>query len=210
MGPENFSAYKLLLTCFSKLGRVEEAINVARDGLAQYPFNPELHHTLGVALAQKEDFVQAARHFVYALSLDANFDEAHKNFRRVLQLIAKTPDGMKTLQEVESFVPDAPVILTEIAWFFATQPDSILRNGSEAVRLAERASALTNRPDPRIFATLAAAYAEAARIPEAIKVAEELRLRARSERDAEMVALSEKLLTGFQKGQAYREEPPKK
>ena len=111
---------------------------------------------------------------------------------------------------MEALAPDAPVILGEIAWFLATQPDATLRNGTEAVRLAEHASALTNHPDPRILATLAAAYAEATRIPEAVKIAEEARLRARSDGDAETVGLSEKLLASFQRGHAYQEEPAKK
>jgi Flp pilus assembly protein TadD len=210
LGPENPAAYNLLLVCLSKLGRGDEAINVTRDGLAQYPFNAELHDTLGVSLAQKEDFIAAARHFAYALLFRANFAEARSNFRLVLRFIGKAPDGLKALQEVESLAPDAPVILGEIAWFLATQPDATLRNGNEAVRLAEHASALTNHPDPRILATLAAAYAEAARIPEAVKIAEEARLRARSDGDAETVGLSEKLLASFQRGHAYQEEPARK
>jgi Flp pilus assembly protein TadD len=136
--PENSSAYNLLLVCLSKLGRGDETISVARDGLAVYPFNAELHHTLGVSLAQKEDFVIAARHFVYALLLRANFAQARSNFRLALRFIGKAPDGVKALREVESLAPDAPVILIEMAWFFATQPDAMLRNGNEAVRLAER------------------------------------------------------------------------
>lgn len=208
--PENSSAYDLLLFCLSKLGRNDEVVSVARDGLALYPFKAELHHTLGVALARKEDFITAANHFIYALLLRPDFAQARSNLREALRFIGKTPDGLKRLQEVALFAPDAPVILNEMAWFFATQSDPMLRNGQEAVRLAEHASALADRTDPRILATLAAAYAETARIPEAIKIAEEARLRARSEGDADTVSRSEKLLAAFQGGHAYHEEPVQK
>jgi Flp pilus assembly protein TadD len=210
LGPENLAAYTLLLGCLSKAGRGDEAINVARDGLAVYPFNGELHHALGVSLAQKEDFVTAARHFVYALLLPTALAQGRSNFRLALRFIGQAPDGLRALKEVELFAPDAPVILNEIAWFFATQPEATLRNGNEAVRLAEHASALTGRTDPKMLAALAAAYAETARIPEAIKIAEEARLRARSSGDAATVNLTEELLTAFQAGHAYHEEPVQK
>ena len=74
---------------------------------------------------------------------------------------------MTKLREIESFAPNDPVILAELGWFFATQPDSTMRNGAEAVRLAERASDLDLRsfkrvqiagePQPRIVRGEAAA-----------------------------------------------------
>ena len=210
LGPESSPAYKLLVACLSKMGRVDEAITVARDGLAEYPFNADLHHSFGLTLAQKKDFVAAARHFIYALLLDPNRAEAQSNLRVAFYVIGKTQDGMTKLREIESFAPNDPVILAELGWFFATQPDSTMRNGAEAVRLAERASDLIDRPDPRILLTLAAAYGEAARIPDAIRIAEKARVQAGSDRNNEMVALSERLLGAFQNGHAYHEKQPKK
>lgn len=210
LGPEDSGTYNLLLICLSKLGRNDEVIDVARNGLAAYPLDAVLHHTLGVSLMQKEDVITAARHFVYALLLRANFGEARSSLRLALHFVGRASDGLTVLQELESVASDAPVILDEIAWFFATQPDATLRNGREAVRLAEHASALTNRMDPKILATLAASYAETARIPEAMMIAEEARLRASSRGDANIVGLSEKLLGAFKEGHAYREEPATK
>ena len=57
---------------------------------------------------------------------------------------------------------------------------------------------------------LSAAYGEAARIPDAIRIAEKARVQAGSDRNNEMVALSERLLGAFQNGHAYHEKQPKK
>ena len=54
----------------------------------------------------------------------------------------------------------------------ATSPDDGLRNGAEAVRLAERACELTHYGQPLFMGTLATAYAEAGRFPEAVTTAE--------------------------------------
>jgi tetratricopeptide (TPR) repeat protein len=208
LGPENPAAWDFSLFCLSKLGRADEAIAVARDGLALFPYRGELHHTLGLALRQKQDFVKAANHFVYALLLRPDLVDARANFRLTLREIGNAPGGSKRLQEVALFAPDAPMILNEMAWFFATQPDATLRNGSEAVRLAEHACAVAGRTAPEMLAALAAAYAESGRLSEAIKVAEEAR--ARSSGNPEMLKLTEKLLAAFHAGHAYHEESGQK
>jgi len=99
---------------------------------------------------------------------------------------------------------DSAAVLNDIAWYYATAPDSGLRNGNEAVRLAEQASALTSRA-PLMLATLAAAYAENARISDALKTAEEARLGARSSGDGDTLKLTEKLLASFRAGQPFRD-----
>jgi tetratricopeptide (TPR) repeat protein len=203
LGPENSAAWDFSLFCLSKLGRTDEAIDFARNGLAVFPYRGELHLTLGVALLQKQDFVKAANHFVYALLLRPDLVEARANFRVALRQIGSAPDGPRRLQEMASFASDAPAILNEMAWFLATQPDAALRNGPEAVRLAELACALAGRTAPEMLAALAAAYAEAGRFSEAIKSAEEAR--ARSAGNPGMLSLTEKLLAAFQASRAYHE-----
>src|SRR5439155_25947729 len=58
--------------------------------------------------------------------------------------------------------------LNGLAWVLATHPDARWRNGSEAVRLAEQACELTGYRQPAALGTLAVAYAEAGRFPEAV------------------------------------------
>jgi Flp pilus assembly protein TadD len=53
----------------------------------------------------------------------------------------------------------------------ATCPQASLRNGNKAVELAQRANQLTGGGNPTILHTLAAAYAEAGRFPEAVETA---------------------------------------
>jgi serine/threonine protein kinase/Flp pilus assembly protein TadD len=63
--------------------------------------------------------------------------------------------------------------LNEHAWQLATDPDAKFRDGAWAVALAEKAVAVTNRKDPTILDTLAAAYAEAGRFIDAARVQQE-------------------------------------
>jgi hypothetical protein len=54
----------------------------------------------------------------------------------------------------------------------ATSRDASLRNGNQAVELAQRANQLTGGENPVILCTLAAACAEAGRFPEAVAIAQ--------------------------------------
>jgi Flp pilus assembly protein TadD len=59
--------------------------------------------------------------------------------------------------------------LRRAAWLLATNRDASLRNGPEAVALAERAARLTGGQDASILDGLAAAYAESGRFADAVE-----------------------------------------
>ncbi len=67
--------------------------------------------------------------------------------------------------------PDDIALLNDTAWVLATNPNASIRNGAEAVELAERAVRLSDGQEPAVMGTLAAAYAEASRFPEAVQTA---------------------------------------
>ena len=98
-------------------------------------------------------------------------------------------------------------MLDELAWLFATYPDSNARGGAEAVRLAERACALTDRRVPALLATLAAAYAEGGDFPGSIPTGEEARTEARSQNDTDAIKLIENILGSVRENNPYRHEP---
>ena len=87
----------------------------------------------------------------------------------------------------------------------ATDADPAVRNGGEAVRLAERACAANKEPRAVDFLTLAAALAEAGRFREAIGAAERARLLAAAKADSELEKRSVCLRELFRSGKAYRE-----
>lgn len=207
LGPENPAAYDLVFSCLRKSQREAEAIKVARDGLAASPYDPDLHHRLGLVLAQETNYIGAINHFAYALMLGSDASESESKLRVVLGLVARTQDGAKQLQEVALVMPDSPRALNQLAWVFATHPDMRLRNGKEATRLAERAFVSSDRKSkPASLATLAAAYAETARFPDAIQYAQKALSLAESADDADTAALCQKLLTSLQANSPYRDD----
>ena len=95
--------------------------------------------------------------------------------------------------------------LNNLAWLLATAPDAHLRDGKEAVNYARQACVLTEFKQPHPLGTLAAAYAEAGRFPQAIRMAEKsIDLTTRSG-EAQLAMISRELLKLYKQEQPYHE-----
>jgi Tfp pilus assembly protein PilF len=105
-------------------------------------------------------------------------------------------------------MPQPANTLATLAWKLATAPNPAERNGAVAVRLAEEACALHVDHQTIHMLILAAAYAEAARYPEAVKTAEQAHLSAVTSRDFTGAALTQQLIELFKTAQPYRDIRP--
>jgi tetratricopeptide (TPR) repeat protein len=205
LGPDNADAYRHLAMWLSESGQQEEAINVAREGLVVAPYDSDMRCSLGIALMRKGDLRAATNQFGYALALQPEGGTTHFNLGLALLQLGRPAAALGHLETAARLSPESPLMLTTLAWVLATHSDGALRNGEEAVRLAERAVALESRGNPRSLGSLAAAYAETGRFPDAIKVAEEAVSVASSNGDQGTMALCQELLVSFESGRAYRE-----
>ena len=207
VGPENSSAYQLLMNFLFESHRYKEGIELGREWLLVSPYDEAVHSALGAAMVENGDLVSAARHVGYVMMLRPKYEQAHADLRQILLSLAREPDGLQRLREIAANAPDSPRMLDELAWLLATYPDSKSRDGTEAVRLAERACDLTERRILALLDTLAAAYAETGDFPRAISVAEEALNRARGSGDNDAVKLTESILASLRYGFPYRQEP---
>ena len=89
-----------------------------------------------------------------ALAARGRFDEAIAQYRKALEI-----------------KPDYAEAHNNLAWLRATCPQASLRNGAEAIAHAQQANQLCGGKRPDVLDTLAAAYAEAGRFPEALATA---------------------------------------
>jgi Tfp pilus assembly protein PilO len=96
--------------------------------------------------------------------------------------------------------------LNNLAWLRATAPDPSLRNGPEAVRLAERACQQTQYKEIVPIRTLAAAYAEAGRFDDAVATARKALAMVLAQGPKELAARDEQLLELYKSGRPYHQE----
>ncbi len=206
LGPENLSAHQLLMKCLLDSGRYNEAAAFGPEWLAVSPFDVAAHSSVAMATAHTGDLVTAARQLGYVMMLGPNAEEALTQLHQIVVSLAKAPDGLQRLRVIATNAPDSPRMLDELAWLLATYPYSNSRDGAEAVRLAERACALTDRRIPALLATLAAAYAESEDFSRAVATGEEALSKARALGDADSARLSENILTSVRTNVPYRQE----
>jgi tetratricopeptide (TPR) repeat protein len=122
--------------------------------------------------------------------------------------LGRTREAVAQYREALRLNPSLVGALNNLAWILATSPDEGLRNGAEAVRLAERACELTHYGQPLFIGTLAAAYAECGRFPEAVTTAEKAERLATRAGLTPVAAKNRQLLELYRAGKPYQEPAP--
>ena len=104
--------------------------------------------------------------------------------------------------------PDFPDVINNLAWLRATCPEAGLRSGAEAVTLAQRVNRLSGYGRPDYLDTLAAAYAEAGRFPEALETAHRALELARQQNQPALADALRARIALYQAGKPYHAPRP--
>jgi hypothetical protein len=94
--------------------------------------------------------------------------------------------------------------LNNLAWIRATCPDEGLRNGSEALQLAQAACQISGNAQPIPFGTLAAAYAETGNFTNAVRAAQTAIELATAAGNEPFATMNRQLQQLYQSGHAFR------
>ena len=205
--PDNAQAHCNLARVLSLQGKFAEA-----DGQFQ------------AAVSLKPKDAEIRRSYVAALADQGKRDEAIKQLRELLQLkpdpetrmqlaslLFETGEHREAVAEYRLLLaakPDQPEVLNNLAWLLATSSDGAVRDGAEAVRLAEQGCRLTDNRQAQMLGTLAAAYAEAGKFTEAVATAQKAIELARAGGDAQFAAANAQLLRLYRAGRPYHMPPP--
>jgi superkiller protein 3 len=192
--PDNAKAHYNLGNVLADRGQTSAAIDEYQKALDIAPDCVVAYNNLGAVLAGNGRIDEAVPNFEEALKINPHFADAHNNLGMALEQQGKIAEAMMHWRESVQLNPKDVRILKKLAWTMATHPDASVRNGEEAVELAEWAVRLSGGSDPALFVTLAAAYAEAGRFSEAVKTAERALALATANKDAETAqALQEQI-----------------
>ena len=184
-------------------GKVSEAIPYFERALQLNPGDAETHEHLGLAYGRAGRIAEAEREFRRALELKPEA-RMHLNLGHALLQQGKPQAAAAEYEAAVRLSPDLPMALNDLAWLRATHPSATLRDGNQAVLLAERACA-SNGEDARCWDTLAAAYAEAGRFEDAVRSAAKARQLAQAAGQTNLVATIEQASALYQKHQPFRQ-----
>jgi cytochrome c-type biogenesis protein CcmH/NrfG len=183
-------------------GKVADGTAEFAEALKLEPLNPEAHFNLGLALANQNKFEEAATRFKDALKLRPTDPRSHFQLGQALVHLHEPGEAIVHFREAIRLRPDWAVAMDALARLLATDPDPSIRNGSEAVQLAESAVKLSESREPQAILTLSMAQAETGAFADAR--ASVGKARAVGERRKDVLAQCDELEKLFRSGQPYR------
>jgi tetratricopeptide (TPR) repeat protein len=181
--------------------------NLAAALLAQGKLDEAIAGQLGQLLVREGRHSEAEPYLREALRFEATNAVVRAFLATTLHQQGKTDEALRQFEECVRLDPDRPEPLHNIAWIRATHPDVTFRNGSEAVRVAERACQLTDRKNPFFLDCLAAAYAETGRWTDAVSTAREAASVATKEGLTGLAAQIERRVALYQAKRPFRQPP---
>jgi len=205
--PDDAGAHFNLANLLAAQGKTDEAIQEYQASLARNADDADTHERLGMLLAQHNEVDAAVQHFSEAARLKPS---ALNYYNLGLAQVVKgdRPSAVANYRKALELQTDWPAALNDLAWQLATAPEDDVRNGTEAVRLAEKANEVTQRKEARCWGTLDAAYAEAGRFDDAIRAAEKCRELATAAGQTDVADAAVKRLELYQAHKPFRQTAP--
>jgi tetratricopeptide (TPR) repeat protein len=164
----------------------------------------EIQQSYASVLAEQGKFDEAIQHLREAVRLEPS-QQMRLQLGSLLHRVGNVREAVEQYRAVLSRDANSIEALNNLAWILATSRDDSVRNGADAVRLAERACELTQRKNPVMLGTLAAAYAEAGRFDDAVKTATDAANLADAMGNSQFAAMNRQLVNFYRAGKPFRE-----
>jgi tetratricopeptide (TPR) repeat protein len=205
--PASADAQNNLALALVGTGKLNQAVPHFQKALDLSPGSADAHNNLGLALTGTGKPALAIPHFEEALKINPAFTEADANLGDAFAALGRIPEALAhwrvALRADSGNVP----VLDHTARVLATNPDASIRNGAVAVAMAERAAQLSGGREPAILDTLAAAYAEMGRFPEAVETARRALALAVERKQQPLVEVLRTRIALYEAQTPFREKP---
>jgi Tfp pilus assembly protein PilF len=176
----------------------ERSIAVTRDNFV-------MHFNLGLALQEDGDLQGARWQYEEAVRLAPSQGGFHGNLAVVLVELGRPSEALRSYRTAIELSPGEAGSKNNLAWLLATYPDGSIRDGPEAVTLAEAALRTSAGRDPQVLDTLAAAQAESGDFGSAVDTARRAMRLAREGGRHELAAVIEERARSYADGRPHRE-----
>jgi len=205
--PDYVAAHYNLGVVLARQGRLDEAAAHFRKVIQIVPDSANAHGNLANVLVGQGKLDAAIEEYHRTLDLEPNSAQAHYKLGLALQTQRNFKEAIAKYQQALALDPRHLSAHLSLAWLLATSPDASLRNGEKAVKLTEQAKVLAGMESPRLLDTLAAAYAESGRFPEAVKTAKRALALPATQNNQPLTEDIKSRLKFYEANSAYHETP---
>lgn len=206
LDPNSAGGHYNLGSLYARLGQTADATTELRLAVQLDPEDPMAHNNLGNLLYQQGQTDEAIAQFKETVRILPNAAGVRCNFGLVLVKAGRVREAADQFEKAAQLQPDLDIAWTSlraIAWRLATSPADPMRDGTEALRLARELTQHPGGDNAAGLATLAAAYAENGRYPDAIAAVR--RALDAAPGDADSARLRDEL-AAFQSGRPFRDQ----
>ncbi|MCB9850176.1 MAG: glycosyltransferase family 39 protein [Phycisphaerales bacterium] len=184
-------------------GMLSEAYDECADVIRIDPNYPSAYITQGLICGKRGDIACAEERFRKALEVDPAAP-VHEFLVEMYVTQERYRDAMRALREGVAISPGNAALQVRLARMLACCPDGSVRNGREAVEVAQTILN-TYGPAAEGLDALAAAYAESRRFDEALDAAQKALRMATEQHDADLAAQIEGRIALYKRRQPCRE-----
>jgi tetratricopeptide (TPR) repeat protein len=203
--PENAKVQNGLGISLYVNGETAEGFEHLRHALRINPLSVETHYVLGRFLLDQGHAQQALPELEAAIEIRPHFASCEEALASAYEDLGKGAESLAHWQKARDIDPSRVTAILGAAWLLATTPDSSLRNGPEALSLAEDAKNLASADDPDTLDTLAAACAESGQFTRAIALAQQALDLAVGRGNSKMASAIRSHLMHYEAGKPFHE-----
>ena len=189
-------------------GQTVEGLAHLRHALRINPLSVETHYILGRFLLKEGHPVQALSELEAAIQIRPHFGACEEALAAAYEDSRKSAEALAHWQKAREIDPGSVSAILGAAWLLATAHDASIRNGAEALSLAQSATSLAPADDPDLLDTLAAAYAENGDFAKAVDSAARALELADARGNATQAAAIRARLLLYRENHPYRSERP--
>jgi Tfp pilus assembly protein PilF len=192
--PKAVQAHINLISLYGRLDQYEPAAEHYRAGIDLDRNQADLHYNYGVLLLKQRKPEDAETAFRAALEINPYYAEAHTNLGSLYEQQGRLDDAFQQFEEAVENRPNYRVAHFHMGRIRANQ-----RNYGEAIQHFLKTLTPEDENTPRYLYALAATYARAGDIAEALKYARTARAQAAARGQAELLASIDKDLQVLEK-----------
>jgi len=203
--PDSAEVHFTIGNALFRQGKLEPAAMHYRAALKSAPGSAPLRLALGRTLAELKNLTDAEAQVRESLRLQPDNPDAHQVLATIYKAQRRFTEARSQYEAALRLAPNWAEVLNNLAWLLATHSSADVRDGTQAIPLAERACELTGSTNLWLLSTLAAAYAEAGRFPEAVDTQQKVCGLAAAQEQSAARERFQRRLELYRSGQAYHE-----